>query len=149
MSFFGAEEPFDRPSTMTSKTLTAMITATVLAIAGTQAGATPSRPRSPSTKIIATLKRSRFPLATGGEDCRPLAAHYATLGALVRAHDKLANRERVVTCETETKKAGVLSCSAQFSNRVPAGRSEKEFTLRLEFEMKDQTIAALKCFLAG
>jgi hypothetical protein len=95
------------------------------------------------------MKRSRLPLASGAEDCRTLAAHYTTLGALVRAHEKLATRESSITCKTHPAKSGVLFCSAQFSNRVPPERSEEEFTLRLEFEMTGRTIAALKCFLAG
>jgi hypothetical protein len=135
---------------MTSSTIRiASIAAMVFALVGTDVGAASQHSRSSGRQIIAVLKRSRLPLTTGGEDCRVLAEQYSTLGSLVRAHDKLANRERTATCGTDAENAGVLRCTAQFSNRVPAARSEEEFTLRLEFEMTGQTISALKCFLAG
>jgi hypothetical protein len=102
-----------------------------------------------SVKILAELKRSPLPLTKGSEDCPALAEHYTTLGALVSAHEKLANREREASCQPARSPAGVLACTAQFSNRVPPSRSEEEFTLRLEFEMKGSKVLALKCFFAG
>jgi hypothetical protein len=102
-----------------------------------------------SVKILAKLKRSPLPLTKGSEDCPALAEHYPTLGALVTAHEKLANREREASCQPAPSPPGVLTCTAQFSNRVPPSRSEEEFTLRLEFEMKDSKVLGLKCFLAG
>ena len=102
-----------------------------------------------TAKIIEVLKRSRLPLAEAGGECRDLAGHYSTLGRLVATHNKLATRERLASCKPKVGEAGVQSCEAQFSNDVPRERSEEEFTLRLEFEMKGQTVQALKCFLAG
>jgi hypothetical protein len=94
----------------------AMITITILV--GPAAGnAAPSGP--PAGEIISTLKRSVLPLATGGEDCRGLAEHHPTLGALVTAYEKLANGERIATCRRVAKDRAALSCRAQFSNRVP------------------------------
>jgi hypothetical protein len=133
---------------MTSyRNLVILLLATVM-LCPTAGAARPSTDRS-GGKIIEVLKRSRLPLAEAGGECRDLAEHYPTLGKLVAAHDKLATRERLASCKPKGGEAGVQSCEAQFSNEVPSERSEEEFTLRLEFEMKGQTVQALRCFLAG
>lgn len=133
---------------MTSKrNLLILLLATVMPWP-TAGAARPSTDRSVA-KIIQVLKRSRLPLAAAAGDCRDLAEHYPTLGKLVAAHDKLATRERLASCKPKATEAGVQSCEAKFSNDVPRERSEEEFTLRLEFEIKGQTVQALRCFLAG
>jgi hypothetical protein len=113
------------------------------------AGAAAGRARRSSSRTLTALKRSSLPLARGAGDCPRLAAHYATLGALVRAHDKLAVRESVVHCETHPTKPGVLACTARFSNSAPSAKAEGQSTLRLEYEMKGSTIAGLKCSVGG
>jgi hypothetical protein len=126
----------------------AVVLAVLGAVAAFHSGAAASSKRS-SAEIISALRRSDLPLVNGAGECRDLAAHYATLGALVTAHDKRANRERIATCGPNVERSGTLSCKAQFSNGVPPERSEEEWTLVLEFDMKGRTIGNLKCFLAG
>ena len=124
----------------------------IFVILATTTGPTMAAPpgvKPSAARILERLKNSPLPLTKGTEDCSALAEHYPTLGALVSAREKLANRERTASCERSLSTAGVLTCAAQFSNRVPPSRSEEEFTLRLEFEMKDSKILAVKYFLAG
>jgi hypothetical protein len=122
---------------------TLLIFSVVMPTAGSAA------PPIPSThEIISALKRSDLPLTKGADDCPGLAKHYPTLGALVVAHDKVANRERIAACHRGSG-SKLLACRAQFSNGVPPERSEEEFTLVLEFQLKGQRISNLKCFLAA
>lgn len=112
-------------------------------------GCTAASAQRSGAEIISKLKRSRLSLAKGSEECRSFAADFSTLGALVKEYDKLANGERIATCDPKPENPGVLSCRAQFSNDVPPERSVEEFMLLLEFDLKGRRVENLKCFLAG
>src|SRR5947207_18821 len=109
---------------------TVAIAAIVCVVGAMFPGAAAGRARR-SSRTMTALKGSSLPLARGAGDCPRLAARYATLGALVRAHEKLASRETVVHCETHPTKPGVRACTARFSNGASSAKTEDKSTLRL------------------
>jgi hypothetical protein len=129
-------------------TIQQVISATLLAAAA-MVGEPTASAKGRSAELIEMLKASDRPLSTGAGDCASLAKYHPTLGALVTSFEKQANGRKSALCTQARRRAGVLSCWAEFANKVPSERSEEEFLLKIEFELKSQVVGSFTCYLAG
>jgi hypothetical protein len=101
-----------------------------------------------SAELLDLLKNSKRPLSEGDEGCKGFTEWHSTLGALVSDFGRQANGRRKAWCSRPKDNSRPLSCAAEFANKVPSERSEEEFFLRIDFELKRGTIGAFKCFMA-